>query len=176
VVNFEIAPYPSTDVLGVGEELPFHDNAFDAVVSLNVLEHVKDPFKCARELSRVLKPGGTLYAAVPFLQHYHGYPHHYYNMTHQGLANLFAGALEIKEQRVLASGYPIWTLCWFLQIYSANLPPAERAKFQEMKISDFLGEPGTMLEKDFVRKLSEDGNFKLASTTVLLAKKPAAAR
>jgi SAM-dependent methyltransferase len=174
VVNFEIAPYPSTDVLGVGEELPFVDHAFDAVFSLAVLEHVKDPFKCARELSRVLKPGGTLYAAVPFLQHYHGYPHHYYNMTHQGLANLFAGRLDIKEQKVLASGYPIWTLCWFLQIYAANLPPEERAKFETMKVSDFLGDPAALLEKDFVRKLSEDANFTLASTTMLVATKPRA--
>lgn len=172
VVNFEIAPYASTDVLGVGEELPFLDHSFEAVVSLNVLEHVKDPFRCARELSRVLKPGGTLYAAVPFLQHYHGYPHHYYNMTHQGLANLFEGILEVKEQRVLASGYPIWTLCWFLQIYTAGLPEDERAKFEQMKVADFLAGPETLLEKDFVTKLPEATNFKLASTTMLLATKP----
>jgi SAM-dependent methyltransferase len=174
VVNFEIAPYASTDVLGVGEELPFLDNSFEAVVSLNVLEHVKDPFTCARELSRVLKPGGTLYAAVPFLQHYHGYPHHYYNMTHQGLANLFAGLLDVKEQRVLASGYPIWTLCWFLQIYSAGLPPEEREKFRQMRVADFLGEPVSLLERPYVTKLPEETNFKLASTTMLLATKPSA--
>ncbi len=174
VVNFEIAPYPSTDVLGVGEELPFRDNSFDAVLTLAVLEHVKDPFKCARELSRVLKPGGTLYAAVPFLQHYHGYPHHYYNMTHQGLANLFAGTLEVKEQRVLSSGHPIWTLCWFLQIYGEGLPAAEREKFQQMKIADFLGDPLSLLENDYVTKLSEEANFKIASTTMLLATKPRA--
>ena len=37
VVNFEIAPYENTDVLGVGEHLPFRDNSFDAVLSLAVL-------------------------------------------------------------------------------------------------------------------------------------------
>lgn len=174
VVNFEIVPYPSTDVLGVGEELPFLDNSFDAVFSLAVLEHVKDPFQCARELARVLKPGGTLYAAVPFLQPYHGYPHHYYNMTHQGLANLFAGTLEVKEQRVLASGHPIWTLSWFLQAYCAGLPAGEREKFQQMKIADFLGEPVSLLKKDYVTALNEEANFKLASATMLLATKPSA--
>lgn len=171
VVNFEIVPYPSTDVLGVGEELPFVDHAFDAVLSLNVLEHVRDPFRCARELSRVLKPGGTLYAAVPFLQHYHGYPHHYYNMTAQGLANLFADTLKIQEQKVLASGHPIWTLSWFLQIYCAGLPPEERARFEQMRVADFLPGPESLLQADFVTRLSEAANFQIASTTMLVARK-----
>ncbi len=174
VVNLEIVPYASTDVLAVGEELPFRDNAFDAVLTLNVLEHVRDPFRCARELARVLRPGGTLYAAVPFLQHYHGYPHHYYNMTHQGLANLFGDLLEIKEQKVLASGAPIWTLSWFLQIYHAGLPAEERAKFAEMRIADFLPGPEPLLQKPFVTQLSEEANFQIASTTMLVATKPAA--
>ena len=46
VVNFEICAYESTDVRGVGERLPFRDGVFDAVVSLNVLEHVRAPFAC----------------------------------------------------------------------------------------------------------------------------------
>ena len=66
VVNFEIVDYDSTDVLGVGEQLPFLDNTFDAIISIAVLEHVRDPFRCAKEISRVLKPGGELSAAFPF--------------------------------------------------------------------------------------------------------------
>lgn len=89
VVNYEIVNYDSTDVIGVAEELPFIDNAFDAVLSVAVLEHLRDPFSAAKEMSRVLKPGGKLFCAVPFLQPFHGYPSHYYNMTHVGLANLF---------------------------------------------------------------------------------------
>ena len=54
VVNFEICAYATTDVRGVGERLPFRDGVFDAVFSFAVLEHVKDPFACAREISRVL--------------------------------------------------------------------------------------------------------------------------
>ena len=176
VVNFEIVPYPSTDVLGVGEELPFEDNTFDAVFSLSVLEHVKDPFACARELARVLKPGGTLYAAVPFLQPYHGYPHHYYNMTHQGVANLFAGLLEVKKQEVLLSGHPLWTLGWFLRSYVAGLPEAEREHFRNMRVADFLGDTQKLLSAPFVTQLSSAAGLELASATVLLAEKPAAAR
>ena len=60
VVNFENVNYDTTDVIGVGEELPFKDETFDAVLSLNVLEHVKDPFKASSEISRVLKKGGII--------------------------------------------------------------------------------------------------------------------
>lgn len=88
VANFEIAPYDTTDVLGVGEELPFCDASFDPVISIAVLEHVKDPFRCAREIARVLNPRGELICAVPFLQPYHGYPHHYYSVTRQGLGRV----------------------------------------------------------------------------------------
>jgi Methyltransferase domain len=63
VINFEIVDYDTTDVVGVGEYLPFEDNSFDAVLSIAVLEHVRDPFKCAREIIRVLKPGGDLYCS-----------------------------------------------------------------------------------------------------------------
>jgi ubiquinone/menaquinone biosynthesis C-methylase UbiE len=116
VVNNEIVAYDTTDVLGVSEELPFTDNSFDAVLvlSLAVLEHVKDPFKCAAEISRIIKPGVSIYCVVPFLQPLHGYPHHYYNMSIQGLKNLFNDTLEIERQGIIASGLTIWILTWFL--------------------------------------------------------------
>ncbi len=42
------------------ERLPFADDAFDAVVAADVLEHVPDLPAVVRELSRVLVPGGSL--------------------------------------------------------------------------------------------------------------------
>jgi len=41
--------------------IPFPDDAFDAVLSMGVLEHVMDPDASLEEIHRVLVPGGTFY-------------------------------------------------------------------------------------------------------------------
>ncbi|WP_424971854.1 bifunctional 2-polyprenyl-6-hydroxyphenol methylase/3-demethylubiquinol 3-O-methyltransferase UbiG [Dinoroseobacter sp. S76] len=43
---------------GVGEALPYGDASFDAVVCVDVLEHVEDLAQVVAEVSRVLRPGG----------------------------------------------------------------------------------------------------------------------
>ena len=43
-----------------GEELPFSDNSFDAVVCLSALLYFSDPSLGMTEMKRVLKPGGRL--------------------------------------------------------------------------------------------------------------------
>jgi SAM-dependent methyltransferase len=172
VVNFEIVAYDTTDVRGVGEALPFIDESFDAVFSLSVLEHVKDPFQCAKEIARVLKPGGNLMCCVPFLQPLHGYPHHYYNMSHQGLRNLFAKYLEIDKQDCYSSILPIWSLSWILNAWAGSLPEEIRKAFLNMRVEDLIGSPEAYLDQPFVRELPLEKNLELASATVLFAHKP----
>ena len=41
------------------------DNQFDLCVISDVLEHVRWPLDCLREIHRVLKPGGTLFVTTP---------------------------------------------------------------------------------------------------------------
>ncbi|MCZ6474269.1 MAG: class I SAM-dependent methyltransferase [SAR324 cluster bacterium] len=45
--------------------LPFASGRFDRVICSEVLEHVADPARAARELARVLKPGGVIAVSVP---------------------------------------------------------------------------------------------------------------
>jgi SAM-dependent methyltransferase len=45
--------------------LPFRDHAFDGIISNHSLEHFHDLAGSLSEISRVVKPGGALYVAVP---------------------------------------------------------------------------------------------------------------
>lgn len=172
VVNFEIADYDTTDVRGVGEVLPFVDNAFDAVLSIAVLEHVKDPFLCASEIMRVLKPGGDLLAAVPLLQPVHGYPNHYYNMTASGLENLFE-PLDITRSWVPQSGGPIWSLTWIVNSWAKALPEGTRDEFLSMTLGELTQPTESFLASPFVTGLPEATNAELASVNYIRAVKPA---
>lgn len=51
----------------------FENERFDFIICNAILEHVKNPFKCAEEMYRVLKIGGSIYVEVPFIQPYHPY-------------------------------------------------------------------------------------------------------
>jgi SAM-dependent methyltransferase len=172
VVNYEIVDYDTTDIVGVGEKLPFKDGSFDLVLSLAVLEHVRDPFACARELIRVLKPGGTMLCAVPFLQPEHGYPHHYYNMAPQGLRALFERDLHIQDQILFSR--PIYTLRWFLSSWVAGLDGDAKKEFLSKTISDIIAPmPDDEIQKQsFVQALSKEKNFELACATAVIARKP----
>jgi SAM-dependent methyltransferase len=174
VVNYEIVEYDTTDVVGVGERLPFRDNSFDGVISVAVLEHVRDPFACATEITRVLKAGGRLFCGVPFLQPEHGYPHHYYNMAPQGLRALFERGLTIDDQKVYEPCLPVWALRWIVQSWADGLEGATRDNFLSMPLGKLI-EPTPdheMLAQDWVTALSEKKNFELACSTVLFAHKP----
>lgn len=46
--------------------LPFRDGLFDVVIAAEVLEHLPGPGDAAREVRRVLKPGGRFIATVPY--------------------------------------------------------------------------------------------------------------
>jgi SAM-dependent methyltransferase len=45
--------------------LPFPDGAFDLVIAAEILEHVPDDWAAITEITRVLRPGGTVAVTVP---------------------------------------------------------------------------------------------------------------
>jgi SAM-dependent methyltransferase len=159
VVNFEIVGYSTTDVIGINEKLPFRDNSFDGVFSAAVLEHVKDPFQSAREIIRVLKPNGVLMAFVPFLQPYHGYPHHYYNMTISGIRNLFEEAVEITE--LGTNLHPLDLMPWFIGSYVRSLDEKDSREFLNLRLKD-LKNLDLLSDRGFYRNIPQQTREELA--------------
>lgn len=90
------------------EQIPFEDGSLCAILCVEVLEHVSNPFKALDEIYRVIKPGGKIFFTTPFLLGYHGktksdninhghdeYPD-YFRYTHQGLSLLFKEFSSVK--------------------------------------------------------------------------------
>lgn len=84
------------DCLVDAHSMPFPDNTFGYVYSLAVFEHLHSPWVAAEEIFRVLKPGGKVFVLTAFMQHMHGFPNHYFNMTISGLERIFS-AFDIER-------------------------------------------------------------------------------
>ncbi|HYD06899.1 MAG TPA: methyltransferase domain-containing protein, partial [Reyranella sp.] len=97
------------------------DGSEDCVICLEVLEHVENPFAAARELVRIIRPGGRLLLTVPFLTSYHGkgdtpdhagYPD-FWRFTHQGLQHLFS---DLEDLEIHAVTGPVEARLRFMMI------------------------------------------------------------
>lgn len=53
------------DAVDLNGPLPYPDDHFDHVVSLEGIEHLEDAAVCLREFARVLRPGGRLVLSTP---------------------------------------------------------------------------------------------------------------
>jgi SAM-dependent methyltransferase len=51
--------------VGTAYEVPFPDDSFGIVTSIEVLEHLEDPVSAIKEANRVLKQGGILLVTTP---------------------------------------------------------------------------------------------------------------
>lgn len=78
--------------------LQYPEESFDTVISTQVMEHVKNPYRIATEIYKVLKPGGHVIITAPFLIPFHADPDDYFRFTPSGLSEIFKGSgFEIVE-------------------------------------------------------------------------------
>ncbi len=118
IINLDIAHYASVDVVGDAHALPFRDGCVDVILFKNVLEHIRDPDKVMEEIWRVLKPGGTLYIKIPFLQPFHAVPDDFQRYTVSGIRQMLK---EYEELNFDISVGPGSMLSWMLREWLAVL-------------------------------------------------------
>jgi len=58
--------------------IPAPDKSFDVILCTEVLEHVPEPIKVLKEISRLLKPGGRVFITAPLGSGLHQLPFHFY--------------------------------------------------------------------------------------------------
>lgn len=65
------------DIISDITSIPEPDASFDAVLCVEVFEHLPDPISAVKEFSRLLRPGGYLILTAPFCSLTHFSPYHF---------------------------------------------------------------------------------------------------
>jgi ubiquinone/menaquinone biosynthesis C-methylase UbiE len=110
-INLEYLKFELPDAFANAHNLPFKNNSFDLILSQAVLEHMYNPFQAVKELHRVLKVDGIIWAEMAFMQPLHAVPHHYFNFTEAGARELFK---EFEEPETGWFGKISETFEWIL--------------------------------------------------------------
>lgn len=89
VLRLGISAEAEVDIVGDVRYLPFQEQKLDFISIVAVLEHVDDPVKAVEDMYRALKPGGKIYAEIPFCRSYHEMPCDFQRYTISGIEKLF---------------------------------------------------------------------------------------
>lgn len=106
IVSLDSVAGSDTDRLFVDLEkdrLPYADGSIDAILAFNIFEHLYNRDHVMAEMRRVLRSGGTVIGAVPFLVGYHADPHDYWRYTDEALVKVF-GAMGFKDIHIRVIG------------------------------------------------------------------------
>lgn len=71
---------------------------FGLIICLSVLEHCRNPFKMAENISQFLEEEGYLFISVPFVWNLHSFPEDYWRFTPSSLEVLFPVLNLIKNK------------------------------------------------------------------------------
>jgi len=102
--KFEVDP-KLADIIkeaDITKPLDLPDNYCDIVTLSNVLEHIPSPGDVIKECFRILKPGGMVIGAVPFLVRLHQEPYDFHRYTNYALKYYLesAGFKDIKVENI----------------------------------------------------------------------------
>lgn len=92
------------DIVSDIASIPVADASFDAVMCIEVLEHVHHPKDALKELHRALRPGGKLILTVPFATVVHYSPYYYYSGFSKYFCDLVLKDIGFKDIVIQANG------------------------------------------------------------------------
>ncbi len=101
VIHTDRLAGPGVTAVDMNAPLPFPERSFEHVFLFNALYIADDPLTLAKEVYRVLKPGGTWLVLSPFIANEMPLPHDYARLTAEGLERLAraAGFHKIRIER-----------------------------------------------------------------------------
>ncbi len=100
------------DILAdLNQPLPIEDEVADTILSISVMEHLREPQVFLNEAYRILKKGGSIILQVPFMWWVHEAPYDFYRYTRYGLQYMFekAGFADICIYP-MTGFWVMWTL------------------------------------------------------------------
>lgn len=135
VIEMEYSLFRNTDLSADAHKIPFRDQTFDAVITYNTFEHLRDPLVASAEIYRVLKPGGRLILRTAFLQPVHEAPYHFYNATEFGVRHWFE-QFNIHSVHVSDNFHPGFVLGWLVNsLLEAVKKNQGLAEYNKLKLS-----------------------------------------
>lgn len=109
-IHFDERPLPENCVeMNLNETFPLESDSFDAVLSIETIEHLENPWRFFREISRVLKPGGYAIVTTPNV-----------STVFSRALNLATGNLLWFQKRDLSPLGHITPIHWHLMIEMAR--------------------------------------------------------
>jgi SAM-dependent methyltransferase len=86
--------YPDLDICAPPPDL----DTYDVVICEQVLEHVEDPWRAARTLHDMCRPGGNVVVSTPFLIRVHPTPFDFWRFTEDGMRRLLSGSGLVVDE------------------------------------------------------------------------------
>ena len=159
-------------VKGSGTALPFAAERFDAIVSLDVYEHIEDHRRAFAESLRVLKPGGTLVLSVPA----HGFlwgPHdvalmHFRRYTRPELKALLE-AQGFEVERIGYSVFFLFPVVMLVRFFERRRKGPAQANL--VAVPEWLNRALVALQT-FEASLIERFDLPWGSSVIVVARKP----
>lgn len=166
-LDVEGNPYNVADVIS-NDFLPFDDASFDLVTCIEAFQYVEDAEHSVREIRRVLRPGGTALASIPFAWEYdRSFLEHRY--TGPELAHLFR---DWEHVRVVENGgrAVVWTTLTgsVLEQLRLRLPALARPLFVPVYLA--LNACGGLL--DALERRQSNGAITLPMNLLVTARRP----